>query len=168
MTLYNLIKQYTNGSEESMWKSVKTISDFLEDKLSNEDKDCLNRCIYGIISEGHYNEKFAIEDIKKMTVSGDDGKIHSNDEWQFVDFDSSKNHFDSYHRRYNDSYNEYDYWVATNMVYTDNIEMLLKWFPNSQNNGIMDKVYEMTDNWLNDKDNPFGDAKIWKYFNSKP
>ena len=59
MSLYNLIQAYNNGSEESMYKSIKIISDFINDKLSDDDKNCLNRCVYGIVSNGHYNKEFA-------------------------------------------------------------------------------------------------------------
>ena len=56
-SLYTILKNtnYTQ-SEDQMWKTVKKISDFLDNKLSDEDKNCLNRCVYGILSKGHYNE----------------------------------------------------------------------------------------------------------------
>ena len=38
-----------------------------------------------------------------------------------------------------------------------------KWFPNGDH---LDKIVELTINWLNDSDNPYGDSKIWSYFNN--
>ena len=36
MSLYNLIQAYNNSSEESMYKSIKIISDFINDKSSDD------------------------------------------------------------------------------------------------------------------------------------
>lgn len=163
MTLYNLIKQYTNGSEESMWQSVKTISDFLDNKLSEDDKDCLNRCIYGIMSKGHYNETFAKEDIDKMTVSGKQSLPIN-----FFTLEQAEELFKEYHRgSFVESYNEYDFWVTLNMILTDNIELIRNWFPQEGTDELNKRIYTMAVNWLNDNDNPFGTSKIWCYFNSK-
>lgn len=158
MSLYNLIQAYNNGSEESMYKSVKVISDFIDDKLSDDDKNCLKRCVYGIVSNGHYNKEFAQEDIDKMKMS--DGS-----DIKFIGLDVAKSWFNQ--SNVNSAYNVYDFWVTCNMLLTDDYGMLKKWFPNYTDDQIMEKVHESAINWLNDDDNPFGTSKIWCYFNSK-
>lgn len=158
-SLYTILKNanYTQ-SEDQMWKTVKKISDFLDDKLSDEDKNCLNRCVYGILSKGHYNEQFAKEDIDNMKMS--DGS-----DIKFIGLDIANVWFGE--ERLPSEYNVYDFWVTCNMLLTDNYGMLKSWFPNDTDDQIMQKVRQSAVNWLNDEDNPFGTSKIWCYFNSK-
>lgn len=51
--------------------------------------------------------------------------------------------------------------VALNMIKSDNYLLLKEWFPETN---VQDKILEMTINWLNDEDNPYGDHKVWGYF----
>ena len=60
------------------------------------------------------------------------------------------------------AYNRWDFDVTMNMIKSDYYPLLRKWFPEDKN--LDDKIVELTINWLNDDDNPFGDAKIWCYF----
>lgn len=158
MTLYELIKQYSNGSEKTVWSSIKIISDYIDDKLTSRQKKCLNRCLYGIMSDGHYNEELAKEDIDNMTMS--DGSTS-----KFIGLDMATVWFNQQTKA--TPYNVYDFWVTCNMLLTDNYGLLKKWFPEATDDQIMDKIREMAINWLNDDDNPFGTSKIWSYFNSK-
>lgn len=51
------------------------------------------------------------------------------------------------------------------MIYSDNYNLTHEWFPNISENEFNQKIYQLAINWLNDKDNPFGNSKTWCYFN---
>ena len=59
-------------------------------------------------------------------------------------------------------YNKWDFEVALNMIKSDNYPLLKEWFPDEKD--LMGRILELTINWLNDEDNPYGDAKVWGYF----
>ena len=61
-------------------------------------------------------------------------------------------------------YNKWDFMVALNMIKSDNYILLCQWFPEANEMELQDKIVEMTVNWLNDEDNPYGDGKICGYF----
>lgn len=64
------------------------------------------------------------------------------------------------------AYNFYDFVVTMNMVKSDNWLKLTKWFPDDEEQELVEKLVDEAVNWLDDEDNPFGDEKIWKYLNS--
>ena len=51
------------------------------------------------------------------------------------------------------------------MIYSDNYNLIHEWFPNISEDEFNQKIYQLATNWLNDKDNPFGNSKTWYYFN---
>lgn len=59
-------------------------------------------------------------------------------------------------------YNKWDWEVTMNMIKSDYYPLLKRWFPEEKD--MLDKIIDLTINWLNDEDNPFGDSKIWCYF----
>lgn len=63
------------------------------------------------------------------------------------------------------SNNEWDYYVTVQMIYSDNYNLIHVWFPNISKDEFNQKIYQLATNWLNDKDNPFGNSKTWCYFN---
>ena len=63
------------------------------------------------------------------------------------------------------NYNEWDYYVTVQMIYSDNYNLIHEWFPNISEDEFNQKIYQLATNWLNDKDNPFGNSKTWCYFN---
>lgn len=65
------------------------------------------------------------------------------------------------------NYNQWDFYVTVQMIYSDNYTLLHKWFNNISDEELCEKVYQMSINWLDDEDNPFGSKKIWRYFNNK-
>ena len=82
MNLYDLIKKYGEGRGEAMmWKAVSVISDAVDSYMPEEEKDALVRRVYGEMSDGHYNEEFAREDIKKMYYTDRDGNKHYAPYW---------------------------------------------------------------------------------------
>ena len=61
-------------------------------------------------------------------------------------------------------YNKWDFMVALNMIKSDNYLLLKEWFPEANEKEIQEKIIDLTVNWLNDEDNPYGDSKVWGYF----
>jgi hypothetical protein len=59
-------------------------------------------------------------------------------------------------------YNRWDWEVTMNMIKSDYCPLLKRWFPDEKD--MIDKIIDLTINWLNDEDNPFGESKIWCYF----
>jgi hypothetical protein len=59
----------------------------------------------------------------------------------------------------------WDFYVTVQMIHSDNINLINQWFNNISKEELNDKIIDMSINWLNDEDNPFGDHKIWGYFN---
>ena len=62
-------------------------------------------------------------------------------------------------------YNQWDFAVVLNMIYSDNYNLLMKWFPEDSEEQLMDKMVDLAVNWLRDDDNPYGHCKAWGYFN---
>lgn len=163
-TLYELIKKYSDGNDESvMWKSVEVISDAIENGMGEDDKKKLSRKIYCEMVGGHYNEEFALEDVKKMYYTDADGSKKYAPYWTP---EQAKEVYSSISNLI-PKYNFWDFYVALNMVKSDNCLLLKKWFPNANADEMTKKIVEMTVNWLSDEDNPFGTEKVWKYMNSK-
>lgn len=61
--------------------------------------------------------------------------------------------------------NNWDYYVTVQMIYSDNYNLIHEWFPNISEDEFNQKIYQLATNWLNDKDNPFGNSKTQCYFN---
>lgn len=125
----------------------------------------MKRKAYCILSDGHYNEEFAFADVKKMYYLDDSDGEHSAPYWEFGKvkeiYDSLKG--DSH--KILDVYNVYDFYVALNMIKSDNYRLYKVRFRN-YSDAELDKLFiEDAINWLDDKDNPYGTSKIWKYIN---
>ena len=163
MTLYEMIKKYGTGKgEDMMWKTLRVISDHIDDSMDDEHVQHLMRDLYGEMSDGHYNQEYAEEDVKKMYYTDDNGKRHYAPYWSE---EQSKTVYESVKRSLPGEYNCWDFYVALNMVKSDNCPILRKWFPNLQENELEAKVIELAISWLNDDDNPYGTEKVWGYLN---
>ena len=157
-----MIETYGKGrGEGKMWESVSLISETVEKELSTEAKKHLLRKIYCVMNGGHYNEEFAREDVGKMYYKDANGKTHYapyfTDEKVATIYERVKGNIPAY--------NMWDFYVAMNMVASDNWCMLTRWFPDASEATMEKHFIEMTLNWLNDEDNPYGKEKIWKYLN---
>ena len=163
-TLYEIIKKYSNGKgENTMWKSVKIISDTVDLFLDDVAKDSLAREIYSAMAGGHYDESFAMGDVKRMYYVDENGEKKYAPYWTLQQTDMLYQGVKSRIPHYN----TYDFFVAMNMIKSDNIELLKKWFPNDNETECAMKVRDMAVVWLDDPDNPYGSEKIWRYLNSK-
>lgn len=163
MTIYELIQKYGhNKGESAMWNSIKTISDELEHNLSHEDHDKLLKHIYCIMNDGHYDEYFADHDVKHMYYVDKHGERHSA---PYLTKEEIKSYYLKHRSKIPSQYNMWDFYVTVQMIYSDNINLINQWFNNISKEELNDKIIDMSINWLNDEDNPFGDHKIWGYFN---
>lgn len=149
--IYDLIKKY--GSSED---TMKVLSEMLEDHLSKEEYEELSKDIYESTQGKHFDEEFAKKQISKMYYE-ENGVRHYAPYWEDTStiYGASK-------RKLECPYNKWDWDVAMNMIKSDYYPLLKKWFPNEED--YLDKIIDLTINWLNDEDNPFGESKIWCYF----
>lgn len=144
-----------------MWKTVSIISDFIEKKMPEEDKETLLRKMYGAMSSCHYNEEFAKEDVAKMYYVDEDGSERYAPYWtesQVKDvYESVRDEIPEY--------NMWDFYVTLQMQKADNCPLLRRWFPDASSSDMDTRFVELAVNWLNDADSPYPDGKIWHYLN---
>lgn len=165
MTLYDLLKTLGAGKGEGvMWKSVAVISDAMEKYLDEDAKKDLMTDIYGIMSDGHYDETYAKMCVGKLYYTDESGKKHFAPYWTEQQI---RTVYDSVAKRIPSAYNFWDFYVTLNMVASDNWPLLRKWFPEADVNQLTEKVAEMTVAWLDDPDNPYGDSKTWGYLHGR-
>ena len=161
--IYDIIKTYGRGKgEDVMWKSVKVLSDSLEDMLSPEDYAQIEREIYESMAGGHYNEKFAHADVSKMYYISRNGTKMNAPYW------TDEQVAEVYNNVKGDipgAYNMWDFYVALNMTKSDNCNLFRMWWQDASDEEIEKRFVEATINYLDDADNPFGNEKIWRYIN---
>lgn len=147
--------------DRSKWDvAIDELSDYLHDILDDKEYCDMCRKVYSVIAGGHYNKVFAEEQISKMYYS-DKVEKHYAPYW-------TEEEIENIYRKNKallpNEYNLYDFEVTLNMIKSDYHNIIDAWFGEEDNE---DKYIELAANWLNDKDNPFGTEKVWKYFNSK-
>lgn len=158
-TIYELIKKHSAGKgEEMMWKTTEVISEAIKHGLPEDYKVKLYNELYGLLSDGHYNEAMAEADIAKMYYVDEDDEKH------YAPYFTAPAVKDEYTKIKSmiPDYNEWDFAVTLNMVASDNHNLIMKWFPESTAESRLEKYVEMAVNWLHDQDWPETD-KIWAY-----
>lgn len=161
MNLYDLTKKYGEGKgEATMWSTLKTVSDAVEQSMDSESKDKMMRCVFGQISKGHYDREYALADVEKMYYIDANGNKHNAPYWT-----ESQVHdiYESAKKDIPTQYNEWDFYVTLQMSKSDNCQLVKKWFPTITQEESDKRYVELAVNWLNDNDNPYGDHKIWGY-----
>lgn len=162
MNLYEFTKKYSEGrGENAMWKSVAIISEAVEKSMPESDKMALMRKMYGAMDGCHYNEDFAREDVAKMYYVDEDGNERFAPYWTDAQI---KEVYESV-RSDIPEYNMWDFYVALNMVKSDNFMLYRGWFPDAQASDMDEKFVEAAVVWLNDPDYRYPDSKIWHYLN---
>ena len=149
--IYDILKKYGSNDE-----TIKLLAEELEEHLPEKEYEELSKGIYESTQGKHFDECFAKNQIKKMYY--EEGGIKRYAPY----WDDTSAIYTINKRRLNDSYNRWDFEVAMNMIKSDYYPLLKQWFPNESD--YTDKIIELTINWLNDEDNPFGDSKVWCYF----
>ena len=163
MNLYDFTKKYGSGKGEgTMWSTVRVISDAVEKDMSEAAKKKLMRHLYKVMSDGHYNEEFAKEDVAKMYYTDANGEGRFAPYWTDEQVASV---YESVHSSIPKEYNMWDFYVALQMQKSDLCPMYRKWFPNATPEEMDKKFIDSAVNWLNDPDNPYGTTKVWSYLN---
>lgn len=162
-SLLQFIKKYGEGKGEAMmWKSVEIISDALDKHMDEATRTALTRRLYGEMAGGHYDEAFAKEDVKKMYYIDSDGQKKYAPYWTD---EQVREVYNSVKAEVPKAYNFWDFYVALQMIKSDNCPLMRKWFPDATPEDMDKKFVDLTLNWLKDEDNPFGSEKVWGYLN---
>lgn len=167
MDLFALIKTYGEGQgKETMWKSVKHISDFVEmaKKEHPDEYSRLKKQVYADMQGGHFNEEFGSMQIDKMYYKDDAGVKHYAPFWTQ---DKMKEAYQKAKAVIPEPYTEWDFYVTLNMVKSDNQRLLQGWFPEKSEEQLMKCFVDLACNFLDDEDSPNPKTKIWSYFNGK-
>lgn len=163
MTLFELTKKYgADLGEDMMWRTVRIISDAVEAEMPEEKQHLLMRKIYAAMSDHHYNEELAHEDVSKMYYTDADGRKHYAPYWPE---DAVQSIYEDYKDEIPD-YNFWDFFVVMNMCKSDDWCMLKRWFPNYNESELTEKITEMSIAWLSDEDWPTK-TKIWDYMSAR-
>lgn len=161
-TLYETIKTYGKGKgEEMMWRSVAVISDSVDKNMSEDAKSELLSSIYGLMSEGHYNEPYAMRCVAKLYYADKSGTKHYAPYW-------TEEQVRPIYEELKDQIPEYNFWdffVTFNMLASDNWNLLHEWWPNITAELFAQKIAELSLHWLGDTD--WGsNSKIWDYMHA--
>jgi hypothetical protein len=152
MTIYDLVEKYGKGQGEGkMWASVAVMSDALE-PMKETDKEgywCIMRKMYGVMSDGHYNEEFAMYDVSAIEYTGKNGDKKKGGYWSADQVEEATRNF-----RFPSGVNKWDKYVAFNLMYSD----LCKKMDDGQ---ILEAAFAF---YFNDEDWPGGSStKVWDY-----
>lgn len=163
MNFKELIKKYGEGKGvDVMWTSVDMISEVLDQKLSPAEKDTLEKKMYAQMQGEHYDEYFAKKEVCGMYYTDSQKMRHEAPYWTDDDI---KTLWQSVKSKVEGDYTLWDFYVAMNMIKSDNCNMLRRWFPEATEQEMTAKLVDMTINWLNDEDDPSDGVKVWAYFN---
>lgn len=164
MNTKELIKKYGEGKgEATMWKSVDIISEMLDGKLTPSEKDCLEIKLYALMQGEHYDEHFAKRQVAKMFYTDPQGTKHEAPYWAD---DDVKQVYAAYKGKIKGEVAFWDFYVALNMIKSDNCNLFRSWWPDADASVMTQKIAEATVNWLNDEDSPQGEPRVWRYFNA--
>ena len=165
MELKKYIKDNISKLSEDKLLKITCMFAGVIDNHVDDHVEKMKRKVHCIISDGHYNEEFALEDVKKMYYVDNNDDKHFGSYWPL---EKIKKIYDSYkgdNLKIFDVYNLYDFYVTINMIKSDNYRLYKNRFKN-YGDSELDKLFiEDAINWLDDEDNPYGNSKIWKYLN---
>lgn len=164
MGLKHYIEEHKdNLTEEKLYKIAKVFAKVIDNHVPDH-IDKMERKVHCLISDGHYNEEFALEDVKHMYYVQNGNKVFA----PYWDMNKVSKIYDSFkgNNPILDTYNLYDFYVTLNMIKSDNYKLYKSRFKNYSENELDNLFVEDAINWLDDSDNPFGESKIWEYINS--
>lgn len=136
---------------------AKVVDNHVEDRVCK-----IKKKIAGIKNDYHFDEETANEAVAKMYYD-ENGEKYA----PYWSLDVVKQIYDSYKAKEEilKIYNLYDFYVTLNMIKSDNYKLYKKRFGGYSDSQLDNLFVEDTINWLDDKDNPFRENKIWKYIN---
>lgn len=152
MSILELVQKYGKGlGEGKMWQSVSVLSEALE-PMKESDKNgywCIMRKMYGVISDGHYNEEFAMYDVSQIEYTNRQGEKKYGAYWSVEQVEEATKGY-----KFPNGVNKWDKYVAFNSIRAD----LCKKMDDAQ---VLDAAYSF---FFADED--WGDnssTKIWDY-----
>lgn len=154
------LKELVNTCKDKSDLMVDVLSDYLHNILDEDEYCDMCKKVYSEVAGGHYNREFAEKQIAKMYYTEQGEKIFG----PFYTESEVYKICEKVQSQIPSGYNFYDFEVALNMIVSDNHNLIEDWFEEEDS---QERYVEMTVNWLNDEDNPFGSEKVWGYFNSK-
>ena len=152
MDVMELVQKYGKGQGEAkMWASVAVLSEALE-PMKETDKEnywCILRKMYGVMSDGHYNEEFAMYDVSMIEYTGRNGEKKRGGYWSADQVEEATRGF-----RFPSGVNKWDKYVGFNLMYSD----LCRKMDDAQ---VLDAAYLF---YFADEDWPGGSStKVWDY-----
>lgn len=152
MDVMELVQKYGKGQGEAkMWASVAVLSEALE-PMKDTDKEnywCILRKMYGVMSDGHYNEEFAMYDVSMIEYTGRNGEKKRGGYWSADQVEEATRGF-----RFPSGVNKWDKYVGFNLMYSD----LCRKMDDAQ---VLDAAYLF---YFADEDWPGGSGtKVWDY-----
>ena len=152
MDVMELVQKYGKGQGEAkMWASVAVLSEALE-PMKETDKEaywCTLRKMYGVMSDGHYNEEFAMYDVSMIEYTGRNGEKKRGGYWSADQVEDATRGY-----RFPSGVNKWDKFVAFNLMYSD----LCKKMDDAQ---VLEAAYLF---YFADEDWPGGSStKVWDY-----
>ena len=151
MDIYELVEKYGKGQGEAkMWASVAVLNEALE-PMKEKDKDaywCIMRKMYGVLSDGHYNEEFAMWDVAQIEYTTKSGERKRGGYWSADQVEEATKNF-----RFPSGVNKWDKYVAFNLMYSD----LCRKLDDAQ---ILDAAFLF---YFGDEDWPNASTKVWDY-----
>lgn len=163
MTYYEIIKKYGEGKgTDAMWRATKRISEHLEELKEHHPEKywALVKGTYHDMCGGHFNEEFGRWQIEQMSFTDKQGAEHHAPRWTVAQYEATYN---ANRSKLPASYTLWDWAVVLEMMYTDNYCLYKGWWPEASEADLDGKFIAAAVNWLNDKDNPYGDEKAWGY-----
>lgn len=162
MGLKHYIEEHIN---EFTHEKLVEVSELLAKVVDNHVEDHIDKIkkkIAGIKNDYHFDEETANACIEKMYYD-ENGKKYA----PYWNLEIVRQIYNSYKSKEPilATYNLYDFYVALNMIKSDNYKLYKKRFSGYTDSQLDNLFIEDTINWLDDKDNPYGEHKIWMYLN---
>lgn len=150
--VYELVKKYGAGQGEAkMWQSVEILSEALE-PMKEKDREeywCVMRRMYGVMSDGHYNEEFAVYDVAQIEYTSRNGEKKRGAYWTAEQVEEATKGLP-----FPSGVNKWDKFVAYNLMKSD----LCKKMEDAQ---ILEAAFLF---FFADEDWPGGSTtKVWDY-----
>ena len=141
-TLDKIFKDYGYDKQTSViHKAITNISEYLQ-KVLDKDQYCkVIKDTYCTFVGGHYNEPFADDQVSKMYYEKDGSKYTG----PFLNKNLILNKYKEI-RGVIPDYNEWDYYVTVQMIYSDNYNLIHEWFPNISEDEFNQKIYQLATN----------------------
>jgi hypothetical protein len=144
------------GDDKKMWASVKQVDALLE-RMKEHHPDVYEGFINETINlfyDKHFDEMLGEMIVDKMYHCEREGSDKHKVQGEHYSIDYAR----KVRADYRDMpYNEWDWYVLLNMIYHDNICMLMEWWPGEENYNT--KVIAMSINYITDDDAT--ETKLW-------